>query len=163
MSASAGSGKPRTTFRDETLALIRRLASEGLTSREIAARIGTTPGSLRVTCARKGIRLRRPQAAQGERQYVSVRVPVETHRKCAVAAERRACLPEQLISAVLHTIAGENLFDAVLDGVPAFSDAALPRDLSVAPRAPLVRVTPAAAQSGDPAAPARRGTARSPS
>ncbi len=121
MSASARSGKPRTTFCDETFALIRRLVSEGVTSAEIAARIGTTPGSLRVTCCRRGIPLRHRRASpeQHARQHVWVRVPIEIRETFEAAAKRRGYTREQFISAILMTIAQDNLFEAVLDENPA--------------------------------------------
>jgi len=46
---------------------------------------------------------------------VSVRVPIETYRDYLAAAERRAQSAKQLISALLATIARDDLFSAVLD------------------------------------------------
>ncbi len=110
-------GKPRVTFSDETLALIRRLVSEGVRSADIASRIGTTYGSLRVTCARRGISLRQPQGESPRHsrpQYAHFRLPVEILQSYRTAANEQARTPDQLILAVLVTVAQDNLFDAVL-------------------------------------------------
>jgi hypothetical protein len=46
-----------TRFTEEVLANIQQWVVEGIGREEIAARLGTTPGSLQVSCSRYGISL----------------------------------------------------------------------------------------------------------
>jgi hypothetical protein len=46
-------------FTSENLALMRQMAAQGLSAREIAHAIGSTPSSVRVKCSYQKIRLRR--------------------------------------------------------------------------------------------------------
>jgi hypothetical protein len=46
-----------TRFTDEVLANIQQWVAEGIGRKEIAERLGTTPGSLQVSCSRHGISL----------------------------------------------------------------------------------------------------------
>jgi hypothetical protein len=46
-----------TRFTDEVLDNIRQWVAEGIGREKIAKRLGTTPGSLQVSCSRKGISL----------------------------------------------------------------------------------------------------------
>jgi hypothetical protein len=103
---------------DELLANVPALIRRGLRAAEIAASFGCTPNTLRVTCSRKGISLRR----SGQRR--SKKLPLET----AVAISRRAmaalsaraavkgCSEIELASDLLEIIARDDLYDAVLDG-----------------------------------------------
>ena len=105
----------RKRFNEDTIALIRDLVSKGVRAAEIANELGTSVGSLRVTCCRRGIALRPTHPPGHPENLVSVRVPIETYRDYLAAAERRAQSAKQLISALLATIARDDLFSAVLD------------------------------------------------
>jgi hypothetical protein len=59
-------GKP-TKFTSERLQQIRNLVERGKSREEIAEIIGVTVGSLKVTCSRLGISLRRPKVDNGVR------------------------------------------------------------------------------------------------
>jgi len=98
--------------------------ASGQTAAEISARIGCTPGTLRVRCSRAGISLRRrrcdpapkstrPQSTRPRR--MSIRLPrwiisiIQTH------AVRKGITAEMLAASLLGKIAEDNLVDAVLD------------------------------------------------
>src|ERR1700732_3714748 len=49
----------RRVFTPQNLAIMRRMAEQGCSAPEIAKGLGSTPSSVRVTCSRQQIRLRR--------------------------------------------------------------------------------------------------------
>jgi hypothetical protein len=59
---SASSGRS-IRFTPERMQQIRNLVERGLSREQIAETIGTTLGSLQVTCSKYGISLRRPQSS----------------------------------------------------------------------------------------------------
>jgi hypothetical protein len=60
---STSNGRPMK-FTRERFEQIRNLVERGMTKEQIAETIGTTIGSLVVSCSRMGISLRRPKASQ---------------------------------------------------------------------------------------------------
>jgi hypothetical protein len=60
---STAKGRP-IKFTPERIEQIRNLVERGMTPEQIAETIGTTAGSLAVTCSRLGISLRRPKSSQ---------------------------------------------------------------------------------------------------
>jgi len=59
--AAAGARGRQSKFTPERIQQIRELVARGETSKAIAACIGVTVGTLKVTCSRLGISLRRPR------------------------------------------------------------------------------------------------------
>jgi len=101
-------------FDQSVLNEIRQLVSEGVSAREIAMKIGTTIGSLRVICSRHGITLRRQRDLESRAPNEVLRIPTETFVAFQAAAKLRKRPLKDLVSAVLDTVAKENLFEAVL-------------------------------------------------
>ena len=62
---STANGRP-IKFTPERIEQIRNLVERGMTPEQIAETIGTTAGSLAVTCSRLGISLRRPKPSQSK-------------------------------------------------------------------------------------------------
>jgi hypothetical protein len=63
--APANSRRRPTKFTPERIQRIRDLVASGASGEEIAALIGVTVGSLKVTCSKLGISLRRPKWGSG--------------------------------------------------------------------------------------------------
>jgi hypothetical protein len=63
--APANSRRRPTKFTPERIQRIRDLVASGASGEEIAALIGVTVGSLKVTCSKLGISLRRPKWGNG--------------------------------------------------------------------------------------------------
>jgi transposase-like protein len=113
----------RRIFTPATIQIVRELAGQGKSAAEIAARIGSTPGSVRVKSSQHKIKLGhrgrpslRPVAAgPGEAK----KLQVELRSPDLAALNRRAALmgktPTVLASALLETIVTSDLFNAVLD------------------------------------------------
>src|SRR5215475_10469015 len=59
--SGSGFGGRRSKFTPERIQQIRDLIARGEICQDIAARIGVTVGTLKVTCSRLGISLRRPR------------------------------------------------------------------------------------------------------
>jgi hypothetical protein len=68
------SGRRPSKFTPERIQQIRDLVARGETCEEIAAIVGVTVGTLKVTCSRLGISLRRPRSSNGSR-LLSLRAP----------------------------------------------------------------------------------------
>jgi transposase len=62
-------GRP-SKFTPERVQQIQELVKSGLSCDEIAAFIGVTSGTLKVSCSRLGISLRRPRPTNGKRPAV---------------------------------------------------------------------------------------------
>jgi hypothetical protein len=65
--ASVKFGPRATKFTPERIQQIRDLIARGTSCEEIAALIGVTVGTLKVTCSRLGVSLRRPRPRDGVR------------------------------------------------------------------------------------------------
>ena len=117
----------RRVFTPQNLAILRRMAEQGCSAPEIAKALGSTPSSVRVTCSRQQIRLRRgrgdvarPPLVQRAVDYEG-RVPVVAYLAEPVYAEfrRRANDLQKPASAfasmLLSAIAEDDLYKAVLD------------------------------------------------
>jgi hypothetical protein len=118
-------------YTDEVLASIPEWVKQGMSADEIAAKIGCTPNSLKATCCKKKISLRRdrsqtisivPVAAPEpapepvkSRQRPVMRLSQSANFVLHLAAERRCCDVNDLAKDLLETIARDNLFKAVLD------------------------------------------------
>ena len=117
----------RRVFTQQNLAIMRRMAEQGCSAPEIAKALGSTPSSVRVTCSRQRIRLRRgrgdvarPPLVQRPVDYEGG-VPVVAYLAEPVYAEfrRRANNLQKPASAfasmLLSAIAESDLYKAVLD------------------------------------------------
>jgi hypothetical protein len=65
--AATNSSRRPSKFTPERIQQIRSLIARGETCQDIAAQIGVTVGTLKVTCSRLGISLRRPRSSNGSR------------------------------------------------------------------------------------------------
>lgn len=118
-------------FTSENLALMRQMAAQGFSAREIAHAIGSTPSSVRVKCSYQKIRLRRGRRRSSESltplQSTDCGQSGEYHRSivsylpASVCAEftRKAnqlnLSASALASMLLNAIATSDLYKAVLD------------------------------------------------
>jgi len=119
-------------FTSENLALMRQMAAQGCSAREIAHAIGSTPSSVRVKCSYQKIRLRRGrrrasesfallQSTDCERQPNENRRSIVSYLPASVCAEfnRKAnelnLSASTLASMLLNAIATSDLYRAVLD------------------------------------------------
>jgi len=109
----------RKLFTPAVLEQVSRWVASGQTAQEISARIGCTPGTLRVRCSRAGISLkqrRRDPAPKSTRpRQMSVRLPCSIMSIIQTHAERKGITAEMLAASLLGKIAEDNLVDAVLD------------------------------------------------
>jgi|HubBroStandDraft_6_1064221.scaffolds.fasta_scaffold872421_2 hypothetical protein len=118
----------RRVFTPQNLAIVRRMAEQGCSAPEIAKALGSTPSSVRVTCSRQQIRLRRgrgdaarPPLVQRPVDYEGRGVPVVAYLAEPLYAEfrRRANDVQKPASAfasmLLSAIAESDLYKAVLD------------------------------------------------
>jgi hypothetical protein len=119
-------------FTPQNLALIRHMAAQGCSAREIAHAIGSTPSSVRVKCSYQKIRLRRGRPRQSESiseaqptdccqqwgedhrsivSYVPASVCAELNRK----ANELNLSGSDLAGMLLNAIAAGDLYKAILD------------------------------------------------
>jgi hypothetical protein len=75
---AANSSRRPSKFTPERIQQIRDLIACGETCEDIAAQIGVTVGTLKVTCSRLGISLRRPRSSNGSRSLPLRAVRAET-------------------------------------------------------------------------------------
>jgi hypothetical protein len=68
---STANGRP-IKFTHERIEQIRNLVERGMTPEQIAETIGTTPGSLAVTCSRLGLSLRRRKSAPAKDKVIVI-------------------------------------------------------------------------------------------
>ena len=119
-------------FTSENVALMKQMAAQGCSAREIAHAIGSTPSSVRVKCSYQKIRLRR-----GRRRSVESRPPLQSTDHGQQSGEYRhlivSYLPASicaeftrkaselnlsasaLASLLLSAVATSDLYKAVLD------------------------------------------------
>ena len=114
---------------DGVLAQIPRwMKEEGLGPAEMAARIGCTVGTLRVTCSRYHVSLRRPYATrrnrdgpanQGSTRPASMALGLTLSRQIRGELQAQAALlgisELDLAARLLETIAKDDLYRAILD------------------------------------------------
>jgi hypothetical protein len=114
-------------YTDEVLASIPEWVKQGMSANQIAAKIGCTPNSLKATCCKKKISLRRDRSQTISIVPVVTAEPVKSRQRPVMklspsanfvlhlAAERRCCDVNDLAKDLLETIARDDLFKAVLD------------------------------------------------
>jgi len=113
---------PRRVFTPTVIQAVRQLAGQGKTASEIAATIGSTPGSVRVKCCQLSIALSR----RGRPSLVPNRYPRDEHRLVVnirpddyaalkLKAARMRKSPVEFAGMLLQAIVAANIFDAVLD------------------------------------------------
>jgi len=112
-----GAGAIRKIFTPEVITEISNLVARGFSAAEIADTIGCTLSSLRVTCSRHGISLRRSKSAAERR--LQGRLAVELFGDTAALlqreAEKRGISSAKFAASLLETIVRDNLYDAVID------------------------------------------------
>jgi hypothetical protein len=113
------SNRPRRIFTAAVTNIVRTLAKEGRSSSEIAAVIGSTAASVRVTCCQMQIKLSRrgrPKSKKnsGERR-LSVVVGLEEYTALTRKAAYMQKSPVDLAERLLQAIISSDLYEAVLD------------------------------------------------
>jgi len=116
----------KKVFTQEVLASIPQMVADGMNRKEIAARIGCTPGSLSMRCSQYKISLRGPQRRKRKKsakprpaKHLTIKSSVilshvaRSHLR--QRAEARGVTEAALVMLILETIARDNLYDAVLD------------------------------------------------
>jgi hypothetical protein len=111
---SRSGGAIRKIFTPEVITEISNLVARGFSAAEP---IGCTLSSLRVTCSRHGISLRRSKSAAERR--LQGRLAVELFGDTAALlqreAEKRGISSAKFAASLLETIVRDNLYDAVID------------------------------------------------
>jgi hypothetical protein len=113
---------PRRVFTPAAVKVVRELASQGKSARDIAGAIGSTAASVRVKCCQLKIQLSR----RGRPSLVPSLSPHNEHKLVVylrpdnyIALQRKATQmsksPVQLAGMLLEAIASGNIFEAVLD------------------------------------------------
>ena len=92
--------------------LIRLLVDAGLSSREIADRVGWTIGTLRVRCSQLKISLRRSGKSKS---HICLAVPNAIFGQLQHHATLMGITESELATDLLKTIVQDDLCDAVLD------------------------------------------------
>jgi hypothetical protein len=117
----------RRVFTPQIMALIKQMIDEGSSAREIATTLGSTPASVRVTCAQLGIRLRRrrgcvprpvPPSGTLMRELqvpVVAYMPAEQYAEFTSRARALGTSAGTLASMLLSAIATSDLYKAVLE------------------------------------------------
>ena len=117
----------RRVFTPQRLSLVRRMAEQGSSAADIAKTIGSTPGSVRVTCSHHEIKLKRGrgsiarQKSADELQECRLDVPLVAHMTPELYAEFESRArdlhkpPAMFASMLLNAIAASDLYNAVLD------------------------------------------------
>jgi hypothetical protein len=104
----------RTVFTSSAVRTMRRMARDGSGAKAIAAAINSTPGSVKVECSKRGIRLRR-----GGNSVRGVKVVALVRRSTVKAirseAQRMNVTEGALATMVWEAIVEGDLFRAVLD------------------------------------------------
>ncbi len=112
-----GVGIPCLGYPSRTAAVIA-LRAEGLSTRQIAERIGIevkTVGALEGSFARKDREKNHPAIRQYDQSGFPVRIDADTWAKLRVAAARRGILPDLLAQQLLMLAVDDGLIDAILD------------------------------------------------
>jgi hypothetical protein len=119
----------RTIFTVEVLDAIKVMVADGLGPELIADKVGSTVGSLKVTCSKKGISLRHPnrKPPQPKPAEPQLPVPVVPMTALQLSISRLAMMRLQkqatdkglsaikLAADLLEIITTDRLYDAVLD------------------------------------------------
>ena len=92
--------------------VIRVLVDEGLSSQEIADRVGWTVGTLRVRCSQLKISLRRSEKSKS---HICLAVPKAIFGQLQHRATLLGISESELATDLLKTIVQDDLCDAVLD------------------------------------------------
>lgn len=110
-------GRPRLIFTDQVLAQIPVWIAQGDTLDKIASRIGTTIGSLYVTCSRMGVSLRGANRPANKRTTEEIRIKVSKQVVTVLEEHGKmfSMTREQLVAVLLEQIVNDDLFQAVLD------------------------------------------------
>ena len=96
--------------------LIRNLVDRGLTDQDIATRMGWTVGTLRVTCSRQKISLRRyTKGRTRPRLTANIVLPRGILEQMRQRATSMGLSPTELAADLLREVVRHDLFDAVLD------------------------------------------------
>jgi hypothetical protein len=141
-SAAAGARGRQSKFNPERIQQIRELIARGQTCEAIAARIGATVGTLKVTCSRLGVSLRRPRVKllpatatervrtagganavftirmqyNGKEQETVLPLTPEMVSQLALEASARDQRIGELAKDLLQAVTKKGLFDKVLEG-----------------------------------------------
>ena len=117
----------RRVFTPQNVALMQQMVDKGSSAREIAATLGSTPASVRVTCSHLGIRLRRrrgcvprPVRSSGTLMRdlevpVVAYMPTEQYAEFTSRARALGKPAGTFAGMLLSAIATSDLYKAVLD------------------------------------------------
>jgi hypothetical protein len=109
----------RIKYTEEVLASISTMVQQSISNEEIAASLGVTVNSLKVTCSNHGISLRRPSKPESQpeksRKDRTLQLSKSASLILHLAAAKRSRGVNALAKDLLETIARDNLFNAVLD------------------------------------------------
>jgi hypothetical protein len=113
---------PRRVFTPVVIKAVRELASQGKTASEIAATIGSTPGSVRVKCCQLKIQLSwrgRPSLVPSlfphNEHMLVVNMRSDDYAALKLKAAQMRKSPVEFAGMLLEAIVSANIFDAVLD------------------------------------------------
>ena len=101
---------PPRIYTPETLAKIPDMVESGMSTRDIAREIGSHTSSLKVTCAKNNIKLRRTRQ-HPEMAFLRPKTRHALNRQAFLSG----CTQTQLIGRLLDAIVDDNLFSAVLE------------------------------------------------
>jgi hypothetical protein len=106
-------------FTPITIALVRSMAEQGCSASAIAAKIGSTPGSVRVKCSHLKITLRRSKRLQQTQRGAEHLVVADMPEPLYTAFHRKAVQMNKSVSVLagllLEAIIIGDLYEAVLD------------------------------------------------
>lgn len=109
-------GRPAEVFNLQALAEIREADEAGTPRVETAERLGTTPKAIAATLSRKNRgKSSRVYVSGLRRGYMAVRLPEEKVALFDREARSRRMTRNQLIYHLLHRVADDDLFMAILD------------------------------------------------
>jgi hypothetical protein len=115
----------RRVFTPENVSFMKQMAADGLSAPAIAKALGSTAGSVRVTCSHQGIRLKRGRARrsappsklieQGGHVPVIAYMPSELYNGFHSTADALQKPVGTLAGMLLSAIISDDLYKAVLD------------------------------------------------
>ena len=106
---------PEKKMTESVVAMIRPWREQGLSTADIAEKIGCTVGTLRVRCSKMKISLRRTERERPNSQLLEIDLPPATLQSLRDKAYIQGTHHSLLVAALLEKISQDNLYDAILD------------------------------------------------